>query len=560
MFGRKLWWILKTVQARLRFLVILLAIGGVISHWDTLNAYYEKWMRVRESDHDHAGGDTEYFCPMHPQIVRDNPKEKCPICFMPLSKRHKGERQAVALPAGTVSRVQLTPYRVVLAGVQTTEVTYQPLSKEITTFGTVEFDERKLARIAARLGGRSRIDKLYVNVTGQTVHKGDPLALLYNAEFVSTVQNLLDAQKQGSRQMIDLNRAKLRLWSIDPDQIDDTLKRGKPITHLTIRSAISGHIIRKYQVEGEYVEEGARLYDVVDLSSVWIQAQVYQEDLAYLKEGLPVRATTPAYPAREPFMGKIAFVQPHLDQATRTLTVRFDMDNSEHELRPGMDATVKIQVPVAQMDLFAEDSTDAEQRNQLRQGRVLAVPESAVIDTGSRKVVYREASPGVYDGVEVQLGPRMVGPREVTFYPVVQGLKVGERVVTIGSFLIDAETRLNPAAGSIYYGGSGSGGVTGSSSSVTRARPSMPADEEAVLKAAVAKLSPEDRTRARAQQFCPILPDRRLGSMGTPVKVLIQGQPVFLCCEACENEAKAKPDQTLAKIRELTTKSKTPKH
>src|SRR5262249_11236602 len=156
------------VQARLRFVVILIAIGGVIAYWDTLKAHYERW--TRPDVHEHAGNfEFEYFCPMHPQIVRDRPNEKCPICFMPLAQRRKGNDEVEPLPAGTVSRVQLSPYRVALAGTRTSEVSYQHLTKEIVTVGSVEFDERRLARISARLPGRNRIDKLFVNVTGQTV-------------------------------------------------------------------------------------------------------------------------------------------------------------------------------------------------------------------------------------------------------------------------------------------------------------------------------------------------------------------------------------------------------
>src|SRR5207247_2890709 len=134
----------------------------------------------------------------------------------------------------------------------------------------------------------------------------------------------------------------LRLWGIDNDQIDDILRTGQPITQVNIRSPISGHVIRKYQIEGEYVEEGARLYDLADLSTVWIEAQIYEDDLAFLQEGLPVSAITRAFPNRE-FKGKIAFVHPHLDASTRTLRVRMDINNPQHDLRPGMYATVKLE-------------------------------------------------------------------------------------------------------------------------------------------------------------------------------------------------------------------------
>src|SRR5262249_18292431 len=156
----------------------------------------------------------------------------------------------------------------------------------------------------------------------------------------------------------------------------EILKTGRPITHLTIRSPISGHVIKKYQVEGEYVEEGARLYDLADLSTVWVQAQVYEDDLAFLHEGLPVTAVTKAFPGRQ-FAGTLAFVPPHLDAATRTLRVRFNLDNPGHVLRPGMYATVTLRVPMTELEQLAGAGRD---------GQVLAVPERAVIDTGSRKV------------------------------------------------------------------------------------------------------------------------------------------------------------------------------
>src|SRR5262249_21774887 len=150
----KVWLVLKVVQARLRFAAIITAIGLVIFYWDTLRAHYEKWTRPA-AEQAAAGGTAEYFCPMHPTIVRDNHRERCPIRVMRLSRRKKGEGVEEALPAGIASRVQLSPYRVVLAGVQTWDVSYQRLSKEITTVGFVEFDERRLARIAARVTGKS---------------------------------------------------------------------------------------------------------------------------------------------------------------------------------------------------------------------------------------------------------------------------------------------------------------------------------------------------------------------------------------------------------------------
>lgn len=220
-FARNVWRVVKTVQARLRFVVVLAAVGGVLAYWDALMAYYEKWSRpVASASVARAADDEEFWCPMHPTIVRDRP-DKCPICGMPLSKRKKGGKEE-PLPPGVVSRVQLTPWRVALAGIRTAAVTFEPLTKDIQTVGFVEFDERQLSRISVRPTGSSRIDKLYVNVTGQTVAKGEPLALLYSPELVTTAQNLLDARKFGNAANERISRDRLRLWGIDDEQIEQS--------------------------------------------------------------------------------------------------------------------------------------------------------------------------------------------------------------------------------------------------------------------------------------------------------------------------------------------------
>ena len=220
---------------------------------------------------------------------------------------------------------------------------------------------------------------------------------------------------------------------------------------MTIRSPAAGHVIQKYQLEGDYVEEGARLFDVADLSTVWVEAQVFEDDLAFLKPDLVVHAFPKAFPNQE-FTGKLAFIHPHLDAETRTLKVRFDLDNPGHDLRPGMYATVKLDVPApdwAEVSAPSEGAASGAGRRRPRRPRAARAvradgrlgagvagarrrgagparagpqcwpcPESAVIDTGSRKVVYREAGPSLYEGVEVELGPRCG-----EFYPVVRGLR-----------------------------------------------------------------------------------------------------------------------------------------
>jgi RND family efflux transporter MFP subunit len=359
----------------------------------------------------------------------------------------------------------------------------------------------------------------------------------------------LDASGQGGSQVVAASaRQRLRLWGIDDEQIARIIRNGKPITHLTIRSPISGHIIKKYQVEGDYVDEGARLYDVADLSTVWIEAQIYEDEIAFIREGLPVSAVTRTFPNRQ-FVGAVAFLDPHLNAATRTLRMRFDMQNPDHALRHGMYATVTLQVPVVQSNALASNADEAQKRLQ-EQGLVLAVPERAVIDTGGRKIVYRESEPDVFDGVEVQLGSRCGA-----FYPILKGLQPGDRVATSGSFLIDAETRLSAGASSTYFGASaGSHGTDWHSA--TTARPSMTRDDADKIEAVMAKLSPEDRKLVEAQGYCPVLTDNRLGIMGKPVKVMVKGQPVFLCCKGCVNAALTDPTKTLAKVDQVKSHAK----
>ncbi|HVA49644.1 MAG TPA: efflux RND transporter periplasmic adaptor subunit [Pirellulales bacterium] len=560
---RKAWWwfdfIILVKLARLRFIGILAAIGIVITQWDTLVAYYDRYTRPAEAA-TVASSDVEWFCPMHPAVVRDNSKEKCPICFMPLSKRKKGDVHEEALPPGVVNRVQISPYRVVLAGVRTWSTDYVPLTKQVSAVGFIEFNEREERKVSAWVGGR--IDKLYVNETGTTVDAGEVLADLYSPDLYSGMREFVGAVQGGDRRMAASTRERLRLLGISDDQLDELAKTGKANTHLKIRSPITGHIIQKYVVEGQYVETGTPLYDVADLSTVWIQAQVYEEDFPFLPQrqthrpipadspdALPVVATSRAFPG-EPFHGKLAFVYPHVDEATRTVTIRCELPNPGHKLRPGTTATVTIEVPPRDVEMLRDAvADDAPRQAQLGEGLVLAVPESAVIDTGKQRIVYRESLPNVFEGVQVELGPRMNGPQGAMFYPVLSGLKPGDLVVATGSFLVDAETRLNPAAGSIYFGGSGGGSKSGSG--VTTVRPSTPEDPDAKIEAALAGLSPADRRTAESQKFCPILKNNRLGSMGPPVKLEVDGQTVFVCCAGCKKQALEDPEKTLAQVTKL---------
>jgi Cu(I)/Ag(I) efflux system membrane fusion protein len=550
--GKRARFLFKVVEIRLRFILILVATFVLIGKWDTIKNHWEKWTRPGTKVVQ-ASSDTEYFCPMHPSVVReslepDGSLPKCPICGMPLSQRKKGAK--AVLPVGVLSRVQLSPERIEMAGIKTAEIAYRPLARKIETVGFVDYDESRRSRIVTRVSGY--IEKLFVDKTFMNVQKGEPLALLYSPELYSTVQELDLALARGTADMIESGKQRLRLLGIKQPEIEEIVARGQMIRAinsknaagvesardrlrqlgiadaeiddlargrqtepgLVIRSPSVGHVIAKNIELGDRVEPGTTLFEIADLSQVWVEADVFERDIPLLKMGQTVEITAEALP-NQTITGTIILVHPHLETATRTNRIRIQLPNPGHLLRPGMYATVKIDVPFAGLEPYKsrpapmpreakhasdktliafqktcpvtgnelgsmgepvrrqigervvflccpaciekfEQSKDkylaqiSNESSAAPKGEVLVVPESAVIDTGSQKIVYIENEPGVFDGISVELGPESDG-----FYPVVKGLRAGQRVAAAGAFLVDAETRLNPAAGSTYLGASG---------------------------------------------------------------------------------------------------------
>jgi Cu(I)/Ag(I) efflux system membrane fusion protein len=508
--------VVKVVELRLRFIALMAVTALVFAYWDTLWNYYEKYTRPR-GEQVAVSSEFEFFCPMHPSVVQEQPGN-CPICGMPLSKRKKGEK--ASLSEGVASRVQLAPYRIAQAGIRTVGASYEPLAESLTTVGSVTFDERRLARISSKLKGLSRVEKLAVNYTGTFVEVGDVLAEVYNADLYQAVRELLLAQERareapparselahsllgGGEDMVRMASEKLRLWGVTQEQIDQILRTGKAESRMSIVAPICGVVVRKNVVEGQYVAEGDPLFEIVDLSHVWIIAQVYEDQFALVRVGQAVEATVEAYPGMV-FKGKVAFLDPVLNPATRTLSVRYDLENSDGKLQPGMFATVTLRTPLSETPPFRNRVAPAQasaghanhpasmtieeqqvcpvtklklgsmgapipvqlasrkvwvccsacpeklkvepakylaQFEPRPEGTVLSVPETAVIDTGNRNLVYVEAEPGVFEGRRVVLGAR-IGDR----FPVLEGLSAGDKVAASGAFLIDAESRLNQGA------------------------------------------------------------------------------------------------------------------
>ncbi len=530
----------------MRFIAILVVTALVIGYWDTIANYWDKWTRFGPTEVSKLAKGEEFYCPMHPQVVRDDydpggQVPHCPICGMPLSLRKKVAPSI--LPPGVTGRVQLSPERIELAGIETVEIGYQPLTKQTVTVGNVAYDQSRLSRIVSRVSGY--VEKLYVDKTYIAVKQGEPLAEIYSPELYASSQELLLIARGADSELLGPARQRLKLLGVGEEEIDAMIAAGKASPRLAIRSPRSGQVIGKEIVAGSRVEEGMTLLDIADLSTVWIEADVYEKDIAFLRPGQAIQASVEALP-NQVFHGEVAVIYSQLDQATRTVRVRLKVNNESGQLRPGMFATVRIDTPLSEVE-------------QSKSAEVLAVPERSVIDTGTKQIVYVERAPGLFEGVEVQLGPR-VGE----YYPVLKGLEPGQKVAAAGAFLIDAETRLNPSAGT-YFGASGGpsqsadrgampGGMAMDRTEQSPAPPQTSAsnaqENAEKVKENLAKLPPEDRKLAARQKFCPIT-GLQLGSMGVPVKITLKGRTVFLCCPGCVEQAKKDPDKTLKKIDEL---------
>lgn len=353
---RNAWMFTKILFVRLRFIFVFVVIGLIVGNWNYILNVVDKLTRPSKAD-DMVQGEFEWYCPMHPTVIRSDAKENCPICGMPLSKRKRGEKTQP--PAGVLSRLQLSPYRIKQAGLATEEIQYRTLVREIRTVGYIAYDERRLSHVTARTAGR--IDKLFVDFTGTTVKTGDPLVWIYSPDLVTTQEEYLLALKtleeiksQGQhdgasiargKDLVDSARERLWLWGITDEQIKALEESKKVETHLKIHSPVDGTVIARRVLAGEYVSEGTELYLIADLSAVWMQAEVFERDIGLVQLGQAIEITTEAYPG-ESFVGSVAFIDPTVANETRTVKVRVDVQNEDGKLKPGMYVTAVLRIPL----------------------------------------------------------------------------------------------------------------------------------------------------------------------------------------------------------------------
>jgi Cu(I)/Ag(I) efflux system membrane fusion protein len=289
----------------------------------------------------------------------------------------------------------------------------------VRTVGIVRPDETKVARVHLRTEGWIR--KLFVGFTGEQVKQGDPLLSIYSPQFLTTQQEYLNAAQSGQTTVADLARQRLELWGVSGQEIDELKKSQRPRTDLTLRSPISGTVLEKNAFEDQYVTPRSELYTVADLSTVWVQAKVYEYELPHVELGQPAAVTLPALPGRD-LTGKVVFIQPTVEEPARTVQVRVELPNPKGQLRPGMFASITIEHAM---------------------GAGALVPATAVIRTGERDYAFRAEHGDHFAPTEVTISPFRFGNR----YHVLSGLSAGDRVVTSAVFLIDSESRLRFGGG-----------------------------------------------------------------------------------------------------------------
>jgi len=355
-----------------------------------------------------------WTCAMHPQIRLDHPG-KCPICGMELILLQNAGAKIDS------NAVHFSKEAMELANVSTSIVSYQKPVKEVRLYGKVQADERLLQNQVAHIGGR--IEKLFVNFTGEPVHKGQLLAMIYSPDLITAQQELIEAakSKQTQPEIYQAAMEKLMQWMLTDRQIAQIEKSGKVKTNFEVYSNTSGIVTARRVNTGDHVSEGSVLYDIANLSSIWVLFDAYESDLPFLKVGNTISFSLQALPGTN-FSAKIQFIDPVIDPVNRVAKVRVEVSNGGGKLKPEMFATGVVK---ANLNEFKDK---------------LVIPRSAVLWTGKRSIVYVKQP----DTQEVNFKMREIdlGPMLGNSYVVLGGLKDGEEIVTDGTFSVDAAAQL----------------------------------------------------------------------------------------------------------------------
>ena len=485
-------------------------------------------------------------------VGSDDPNSRCPVCGM------KRESVGVELDGPTGDdEIGLSERAQRLAALATEPVERRLLSKHIRAVGKIGYDETRHKMVSAWISGR--IDQLFADFTGMVVSQGDHLVKIYSPELLSAQEEYLQARRalaatggnglgpsrRGAEQLAQSARRKLELLGITDVQIEAIESSGTPQTHLVVHAPLGGTIVGKRAMEGMYVKTGDPLYEIADLTRVWLLLDVYEADLLWVQPFQEVRVTAEALPG-EQFRGQLAFVDPVVDETTRTIRVRVNIDNPKRRLKPEMFVTAEVVAlmradgraavsapagshacpmhtwetadsaaacPICEMAMVPVETipgyVPAGEPDPL-----LSVPREAILKTGERCLAYVEVQPGTYRGVEVVVGPLAQDERGQEFYPILAGLEEGQQVVTRGNFAVDSQMQL-AGKPSLFSPGGGFGG--------------SPAEH--------AGHGATQSVDSIEQTVCPV--------MGNPIDkdsfIDYRGVRVYFCCPGCDAKFLADP-------------------
>lgn len=382
---------------------------------------------------DTAMADEYYTCPMHPSVRSDRPGA-CPVCGMALVKK-SAMKEADTNELASLRSVSLSPTQRVLANISVVRAEKKRIAEDIVTTGVVAASESRQSTVSARF--RGRIERLFVSFVGQRVSKGDPLFALYSPDLASAQQEYLLALKSprsgASDQFSDrssdiLRSARERLkrhYGMTDQQINDLAQLGEVPSTVTFYAPLSGTVLQKSVVEGEYIDEGTTLYQLADLSVVWVFLDIYEQNISFVHEGQDVELTTDSFRGRT-FSGRVTFVDPVVNPETRTIRIRTEARNGDHRLKPGMFVRGTISI--------------------LHEPSVI-VPSTAVLSLGTRDVVWVEVHANAFEPREITKG---ITAGNLT--QVLGGLREGESVVATGGYLLDSESTLQLSGTSGHEG------------------------------------------------------------------------------------------------------------
>jgi Cu(I)/Ag(I) efflux system membrane fusion protein len=420
--------------------ITILVLAVVVASWLYKSGKLSKvsgWSKSDGTAKQELSAKPVYTCPMHPFIIKDKPGT-CPICGMELIKKiNDSQTSAAQTPeqkqqAAMLGRVSISPAQRVMANVATAEARQEDLNREINAVGIVQYDQSRQAKVTAWIAGR--IDKLHAGAVGDYVGKNRPVAEVYSPDLLATQQEYLLAVKsrdqlknspipsisQNGEGLVQSAKQRLMLFGVKESQIAELEKAGKPNIRLPIYTPLSGVVIEKMVQQGQYVNTGDVLFNIADLSRVWVEIEVYENEFPNIKIGQQVEIQSQSFPGK-PFSGRIAFIYPFLDPKTRTVKARVEMANPGMKLKPDMFVRASIKVGL---------------------GKAIVVPVTAVMDTGKRQVAWVETSPGMFEPRDVQLGQRTDDRVQV-----LSGLKPGDKVAVSGAYLIDSESQLKGGSG-----------------------------------------------------------------------------------------------------------------